>query len=126
MPLSKTAADLTKVGKWVPDLGLFEKSWTGFGRIDPRRASAGGVFPVPSPDPANLPGELEGGGRYNFQTGGLRKKGIDGSDLKLEIGDTVELYMEVFDKYSMYLEGKKMSACPGRPATPARPNARPS
>ena len=72
-------------------------------------------FAVPSPDPATLPGELDAGGRYNFQTGGLRKKGTDGSELKLEVGDTIELYMEVFDKYTTYLEGKKLPGLP-RPA----------
>ncbi len=116
LPLSKTSADLAKVGKWIPDLGLFEKSFTGFGRTDPRRRTTQvEFFAIPSPDPATLPGELEAGGRYNFQTGGLRKKGIDGSESKLEVGDTVELYVEVFDKYSTYLEGKKMPG-PPRPA----------
>jgi hypothetical protein len=116
LPLSKTSADLAKVGKWVPDLGLFEKSWEGLTKSDPRRRSTAVEFyPVPSPDPANVPGELDGGGRYIFQTGGLRKKGVDGTESKLEIGDTIELYMEVFDKYSTYLEGKKMPGGP-RPA----------
>ena len=45
----------------------------------------------------------------------MRKKGIDGSESKLEVGDTVELYVEVFDKYSTYLDGKKMPGSP-RPA----------
>ena len=116
LPLSRTTADLTKVGKWVPELGLFEKSFAGFGRLDlRRRAMQVEFFAVPSPDPATLPGELEAGGRYNFQTGGLRKKGTDGSELKLEVGDTIELYMEVFDKYTTYLEGKKLPGLP-RPA----------
>ena len=113
LPLSKTSADVAKVGKWVPDLGLFEKTFAGIGRSDPRRRTTQIEFyPVPSPDPDTLPGELEGGGRYNFQTGGLRKKGIDGTESKLEVGDTVELYMEVFDKYSTFLEGKKLAGVP--------------
>jgi hypothetical protein len=116
LPLSRTAADLAKVGKWVPDLGLFEKSWTGFGKYDTRRRTAQvEFFPMPSSDPENVPGELEAGGRYNFQTGGLRKKSLDGSDTKLEVGDTIELYMEVYDKYATFLEGKKTVGSP-RPA----------
>ncbi|MFO0805745.1 MAG: hypothetical protein U0791_21795 [Gemmataceae bacterium] len=116
LPLSKTAADVSKVGKWVPDLGLFEKSFAGIGRSDPRRRTTQVEFyPVPSVDPDSLPGELEAGGRYNFQTGGLRKKGIDGTESKLEVGDTIELYMEVFDKYATHLEAKKTGG-PLRPA----------
>jgi len=116
LPLSKTSADTSKVGKWIPDLGLFEKSFAGLGRTDPRRRTTQVEFyALPSPDPDSLPGELEGGGRYNFQTGGLRKKGIDGTESKLEVGDTVELYMEVFDKYATLLEAKKAGG-PLRPA----------
>ncbi|MDB5309638.1 MAG: hypothetical protein JWO38_3840 [Gemmataceae bacterium] len=109
LPLSRTAADTKKVGKWVPDLGLFEKSFVGFGRPDRQKAQVE-FYPVPSSNPAAEPGELEGGGRYNFQTNGLRKKSLDGSETKLEVGDTVEIYVEVFDKYSTYLEGKKLPA----------------
>jgi hypothetical protein len=108
LPLSKTSADPSKVGKWVPDLGLFEKSFAGIGRSDPRRRTTQVEFyTMPSSDPENVPNDLEAGGRYNFQTGGLRKKGIDGTESKLEVGDTVELYVEVFDKYAGFLEAKK-------------------
>ncbi|HEY3790036.1 MAG TPA: hypothetical protein VGL71_14345, partial [Urbifossiella sp.] len=116
LPLTKTTADPSKLGKWVPDLGLFEKSWAGFSKYDPRRRTTQvEFFPIPSPDPTNSPGELDAGGRYIFQTGGLRKKNTDGSEAKLEIGDTIEIYMEVYDKYSTFLEGKK-TVGPVRPA----------
>jgi len=111
LPLAKTAADTTVLGKWVPDLGLFEKSFAGLSPIDRQKAQVE-FYPIPSPDP-DQPGELDAGGRYNFQTSGLRKKSLDGSETKLEIGDTVELYVEVFDKYAAYLEGRKL---PGRTA----------
>lgn len=124
--LSKTTADLSKVGKWVPDLGLFERSFAGLSRADKERRRMNVEFyPVPSLDPDNVPGELEGGGRYNFQTDGLRKRGIDGSESKLEVGDTIELYMEVFDKYTTYLEEEydkdKKKAGPRKPVPPNRP-----
>jgi hypothetical protein len=116
LPLTRTTANPAKVGKWVPDLGLFEKSWDGFAKSDPRRwRTQVEFYPVPSPDPDTIPGELEAGGRYIFQTGGLKKKTPDGSEAKLEIGDTIELYMEVYDKYSTFLEGKKVAG-PVRPA----------
>ncbi len=120
LPLTPYTADLAKVGKWVPDLGLFE--WSYVRQMGPPRTY---LFPpeqlrvqvelykLPSPNPATSPGDLEAGGRYNFQTNGLKKPISEGQLAKLEVGDTVELYVEVFDKYSEYLEGKKL---PGRPA----------
>jgi len=116
LPLTKTTANLSKVGKWVPELGLFEKSWAGFSDSDPRRFTTQvEFFALPSPDAETMPGELTAGGRYFFQTGGLRKRSADGINPKLEIGDTIEMYMEVFDKYSVFLEGKKLAG-PPRPA----------
>lgn len=113
LPLTRTLADQAKLGKWMPDLGLFEKSWSGFSDKDPRRfTSQVEFFPLPSADPSSLPGELEAGGRYYFQTGGLRKKSADGVNPRLEVGDTIEMYMEVFDKYAVFLEGKKTAGPP--------------
>jgi hypothetical protein len=43
----------------------------------------------------------------------LKKPGSNAMLAKLEVGDTVEVYVEVFDKYSTYLEGMKL---PARPA----------
>jgi hypothetical protein len=109
LPLSPVTADIKKVGKWIPDLGLFEKSFAGLGLYDRRRREVNvELYRMPSPNPSTEPGELEGGGRFNFQTAELRKPGANGTQQKLEVGDTVELYVEVFDKYSVYLEGKKL------------------
>jgi hypothetical protein len=112
LQLSKVRADLAKVGRWVPDLGLFEKSFAGLGRFDRPKVQVE-FYPLPSPNPATEPGELEAGGRYNFQTDGLRKTRPDGTPGKLEVGDAVEIYVEVFDKYSGWLEARGM---PPRPA----------
>lgn len=117
LPLTRVTADPAKVGRFVPELGLFEKSFAGLGRADRAKAQAE-FYPFPSPNPAADPGELEAGGRYNFQTNGLRKPLSDGTDAKLGVGDTIEIYVEVFDKYSTYLEGRKM---PDGPPVPVRP-----
>jgi hypothetical protein len=53
---------------------------------------------VPSIAPDSIPAALEAGGRYNFEIAGLLKRMPDGSTAKLEVGDTVELFVEVFDK----------------------------
>ncbi|MBX7103066.1 MAG: hypothetical protein K1X57_03245 [Gemmataceae bacterium] len=45
---------------------------------------------VPSPDAARLPGRLEGGGRFDFQT-----RGLPG----LKIGDTIEYFIEVSTRH---------------------------
>ncbi|HEX4612141.1 MAG TPA: hypothetical protein VH092_28360, partial [Urbifossiella sp.] len=103
LPLKSTAADLKKVGRFVPDLGLFEKSFAGLDRFARTRVQVE-FYPIPSANPATEPGELEAGGRYNFLTDGLRKLRPDGTPARLEVGDTIELYMEVFDKYSTWLE----------------------
>lgn len=101
--LKPVAADPTKLGKFVPDLGLFEKS-PKYGQVE--------FFPMPAANPANDPGELDAGGRVNFETRGLVKKKPDGTDAELEVGDTVELYVEVFDKVTTP-DGKPIL---GRPA----------
>ena len=117
LPLTRVAADPAKVGRFVPELGLFEKSFAGLGRADRGKVQAE-FYPFPSANPAVEPGELEAGGRYNFQTAGLRKPLSDGTNVRLGVGDTIEIYVEVFDKYSTYLEGRKM---PDGPPVPVRP-----
>lgn len=103
--LEPVTADLRKVGRWVPELGLFEKS---FARLNPLARSRVQVefYAVAAANPATEPGGLEAGGRYNFQTDGLRKRRADGTPGRLEVGDTIELYVEVFDRYSAWLEAK--------------------
>jgi hypothetical protein len=59
-----------------------------------------GFYPFPSPSPASEPGQLEAGGRRNFEVSDLRKTLPDGTTAKLEVGDAVELYVEAFDKLS--------------------------
>ena len=105
LPLKATTADVKKVGRWVPDLGLFEKSFAGLDRFARTRVQVE-FYPIPSATPATEPGELEAGGRYNFLTDGLRKIRPDGTPGRLEVGDTIEVYMEVFDKYSAWLEAR--------------------
>jgi hypothetical protein len=105
LPLKRTVADVKKVGRFVPDLGLFEKSFAGLDRFARTRVSVE-FYPLPSADPATEPGELEAGGRYNFLTDGLRKTRPDGTPAKLEVGDTIEVYLEVFDKFSTWLEAR--------------------
>jgi hypothetical protein len=100
LPLTRFKPDPKQpdLGPFDPELGLFRYSF----RNSPLREDKVKVnvqfFPYPSPDPANQPGELEAGGRYNFEVSGLLKKMPDGSKEKIDLGDTVELYVEVFDK----------------------------
>ena len=86
-----------KLGEFIPELGLFRYSFRGVSVNDRDRIDYG-FYPFPSPDPVSRPGELEAGGRKNFEISELRKMMPDGKYEKLEIGDTVELYVEVFDK----------------------------
>jgi hypothetical protein len=95
LPLALTTADPAKVGRFLPELGVFERSGP-FGQVE--------FYPVPAADPNEPPG-LEAGGRYNFQTAALTKRGPDGKDTKLEVGDRVEFYVEAFDR----------NPAPGRP-----------
>ena len=118
LPLTRVMADPAKVGRFVAELGLFEKSWAGLRGPDRLKAQAE-FYPFPSPNPAAEPGELEAGGRYNFQTAGLRKPLSDGTNARLGVGDTIEIYVEVFDKYSTYLDGRKMPDVPPVPPRPA-------
>jgi hypothetical protein len=86
-----------KLGEFVADLGLFRYSYKGLSDLDTYRTDVG-FYPFPSPRPETEPGELEAGGRRNFEVSDLKKMMPDGTFAKLEVGDTVELYVEVFDK----------------------------
>ncbi len=104
LPLKRfPATEAMKLGKFVPELGRFEKSGV-FGEVE--------FFPLASIDPNSEPSELEAGGCKNFEVGGLLKRLPDGTLAKLEIGDTVELYLEAFDK----LPGPDGKIDPDRPA----------
>ena len=96
LPLSRVTAELGKdgkplVGAFLADLGVFEKSGKN-AQVE--------FFPIPVPTALRNaePGDLSAGGRYNFEVSGLRKKRTDGTPAELEVGDTVEIYVEVFDK----------------------------
>jgi hypothetical protein len=102
LPLKQVTADPAVVGKFLPELALFEKS--GFN-------DSVEFFPIPAADPVNEPDGLEAGGRYNFQTAALTKATPTGP-AKLEVGDRVEFYVEVFDR----------NPAPGRP--PGRSESR--
>ena len=127
------------LGPFVPDLGLFAYSFTrtvevlGFEfqmdvvpRNNRNRVNVQ-FYPFPSRDPAEEPGELEAGGRYNFEIAGLEKKypevQSDGKIVlkraKLEVGDTVEVYVEVFDKLPVVdAKGKPILGDDGKPLPP--------
>jgi hypothetical protein len=45
-----------------------------------------------------MPDYLTGGGRFDFQTAELTKLTEDGRVAKLEVGDRVEFYVEVYDR----------------------------
>lgn len=102
LPLKQVSADPAAVGKFLPELGLFEKS--GFN-------SSVEFFPIPAADSTSEPDGLEAGGRYNFQTAALTKPTPSGP-AKLEVGDRVEFYVEAFDR----------NPAPGRP--PGRSESR--
>lgn len=103
LPLKPITADLS-VGPYVSDLGLFHRSWdglTGLKRPERMRVNVE-YYSFPSPSPKTVPAHLEAGGRYMFEVDQLTKLLPDGSGgtmtAKLELGDTVELFVEVFDK----------------------------
>jgi hypothetical protein len=89
--------DRKKMGEFVADLGLFRYSFRGLSELDRDKVEVG-FYPFPSPQPDTEPGELEAGGRKNFEVSELKKMMPDGTFTKLDIGDTLEMYMEVFDK----------------------------
>ena len=89
LPLARTAADPAKVGRFVPEMGVFE-----------RTAADGAVefYPLPAADPAADPPGLEAGGRVNFQTAALLKPGPDGKPAPLIPGDEVEYRVVAYDR----------------------------
>jgi hypothetical protein len=104
--LKPTAYDPKKDGPYVTDLGLFERSWdglTGLKRGDRMKKSVE-FYAFPSTAPGVEPAALEAGGRYMFEIDGLTKLVPDKDNAgkfvsaKLELGDTVELYVEAYDK----------------------------
>jgi hypothetical protein len=87
LPLREFRPQKALPGAFVPDLGLFETS---------KRFDAVEWFVLPE-STVGKEAAVEAGGRVNFEVAGLTKKLPDGSTARLEVGDTVELYVEVFD-----------------------------
>src|SRR5262249_51581864 len=84
-------------------------------------------YPLPSRSPTEEPGELEAGGRRNFEGSGLLKKvpskDAEGKAItvpaKIEIGGTVEVYLEAFDKMPVVdAKGKPFLGEDGKPLPP--------
>jgi hypothetical protein len=88
LPLKAVDAD-EKSGPFDPTRGTFANA-DAFRQVE--------FHPVPSPDKETTPDYLTGGGRFDFQTAELTKFTEDGRTAKLEIGDRVEFYVEVFDR----------------------------
>jgi hypothetical protein len=88
LPLRLTVADLTKLGNFIPELGVFENSGEE-GQVE--------FYPFPSANIEETPPGLEAGGRYNFQTAALKKM-LNGKETKLEVGDRVEFHVAVYDR----------------------------
>ena len=93
LPLAATTSDEAKVGKFLPELGVFRESGA-FGQVE--------FYPIPAADPAQDPGGLTAGGRYNFKTSALKKsmKTYDAvKEVDLEVGDAVEIRVVVYDRH---------------------------
>ena len=84
-----TTEETEKSGPFNPLTGAFKNS--GFGEQVQ-------FHPAKSSDRETTPDYLTGGGRFDFQTAQLTKVTEDGKTGKLEIGDRVEFYVEVYDR----------------------------
>ena len=91
LPLTPVEPNLEETGPFVPELGVFLYSGP-FGQVE--------LYKIPAQDPEAQPGGLEAGGRINFKTSALLKrlKGSD-KDVPLEIGDSVEIRVAVYDRH---------------------------
>jgi len=90
LPLTQVTADEFKVGKFLPELGLFQ-NYTYDQSVE--------FYPVPSADPDSEPSGLAAGGKVSFRVEALTKwlPGKTGKT-KLEVGDRVEFYIAVYDR----------------------------
>ena len=115
LPLTRFVIDPKKpdLGPFVPDLGLFTFSFKGVSRYEKNRVNIE-FYPFSARNPQEEPSDMEAGGRRNFEVAGLLKKMPDklpdGTPTtrteKIAIGDTVELYIEVYDKVAVPLLDK--------------------
>jgi hypothetical protein len=93
--LKQVAVDAETVGRFRPELGVFET-------YDETKNNE--FYPVPAADPEEEPGGLVAGGRYNFLTAALVKTAKDGSTSKLAVGDRVEFRVAVYDRKHAVME----------------------
>jgi hypothetical protein len=89
LPLNLTTGDPEKVGRFLPEIGAFVESGP-YGTVE--------FYLIPATDPNEAPSGLEAGGRLNFQTAALTKLDAGGAATRLEVGDRVEYFVEVFDR----------------------------
>src|SRR5262249_7772383 len=89
LPLTLTTGEVEKVGRFLPEVGAFE-GWGVFNPVE--------FYLVPAADPNEAPNGLEAGGRVNFQTAALTKLDLAGNPARLEVGDRVEFFVDVFDR----------------------------
>ncbi len=102
LPLKRVEADESRadVGKFIPELGVFEQ-YDHLQSVE--------FYLLPSADPDSVPSGLTAGGRYGFLTASLSKPGLDGAKrAELEQGDQVEYYVASYDrKYALEKEGDR-------------------
>jgi hypothetical protein len=100
--LKQVTADPEKVGRFRPELGVFES-------YDEVRNNE--FYPIPANDPDTEPGGLVAGGRYNFLTAALVKTSKEGAVSKLAVGDRVEFRVVVYDlKHDVFDRGLALVA----------------
>ncbi len=100
--LKQVSADPEKVGRFRPELGIFES-------YDEVKNNE--FYPIPANDPEAEPSGLVAGGRYNFLTAALIKTAKDGTVSKLAVGDRVEFRVAVYDrKHEVYDRGRALVA----------------
>jgi hypothetical protein len=102
---------LPALGRFVPDLGIFERSFDGRDEWEAGELGRDRVqvpfYGLPARNPAEEPGDLEAGGRVYLAIGdpkdpersGLKLPG--GEKYSLQVGDTIEIYVEATDKYEL-------------------------
>ncbi len=112
LPLSAVAADEAQVGRFVPELGLFE-NYTHDQSVE--------FYPIPSADPESEPSGLAAGGKYVFKVDAMTKQTPDKKGrTKLEVGDRVEFYVAVYDrKFALLTESERRR----KELDPAKPPA---
>jgi hypothetical protein len=106
LPLARVVADEQKVGRFIPEMGVFER-YTQDQQVD--------FYWLPAVDPENEPAGLVAGGRVNFLENALKKMDRQGRPTKLELGDRVEFYVAVYDRKPGTRQDPVDRNAPGRP-----------